>query len=88
MNESKTTERRSVPINERPMAYRIAALCLGIAAFFGLERGLHYLRDVPTINTLTTYIRNSGIDAGAIYYTEVDETADADVYMRSTFGRH
>ena len=79
-------ERR--PMAERPLSQRLMALCLGVAALFAFERGLHTLQDAPLINTLVTYISESGIDAGAIYYTEVEETADADVHMRSAFGRH
>lgn len=37
------------------------------------------------IRTLADYIDSSGIDAGAIYYTEVDEVGDADLMIRDTF---
>ena len=38
-----------------------------------------------SIQTLSTYIETSGIDAGAIYYTEVEEVGDADLAIRNTF---
>ncbi len=38
-----------------------------------------------TIRQLSTYIEESGIDAGAIYYTEVEEVGDADLAIRDTF---
>ncbi len=37
------------------------------------------------IQTLSTYINESGIDAGAIYYTEVEEVGEADLMIRDTF---
>ena len=38
-----------------------------------------------SIQTLSTYIDESGIDAGAIYYTEVEEVGEADLMIRDTF---
>lgn len=38
-----------------------------------------------SIRTLSDYIEASGIDAGAIYYTEVEEVGDADLVIRNTF---
>lgn len=34
---------------------------------------------------LGNYIEASGIDAGAIYYTEVEEVGEADLAIRNTF---
>jgi len=39
----------------------------------------------PSIKKLARYIDESGIDAGAIYYTEVEEVSDADLAVRNTF---
>ena len=41
-----------------------------------------------SIQTLSTYIDESGIDAGAIYYTEVEEVGEADLMIRDTFRFH
>lgn len=41
-----------------------------------------------SIQTLSKYIDESGIDAGAIYYTEVDEVGEADLMIRDTFRFH
>ena len=41
-----------------------------------------------SIQTLSTYIEESGIDAGAIYYTEVEEVGEADLMIRDTFRFH
>ncbi len=38
-----------------------------------------------SVRTLSDYISSSGIDAGAIYYTEVEEVGDADLMIRDTF---
>lgn len=38
-----------------------------------------------TMDRLGRYIRESGIDAGAIYYTEVGEVGEADLAIRNTF---
>lgn len=38
-----------------------------------------------SVRTLSNYIKASGIDAGAVYYTEVDEVGDADLMIRDTF---
>jgi hypothetical protein len=37
------------------------------------------------VRTLANYIKASGIDASAIYYTEVDEVGEADLMIRDTF---
>ncbi|MBW2467547.1 MAG: hypothetical protein JRF02_09620 [Deltaproteobacteria bacterium] len=42
-------------------------------------------KKVPAIDTLGKYITESGIDAGAIYYTEVEEVAEGDQGIRNTF---
>lgn len=37
-----------------------------------------------TMERLGAYIRESGIDAGALYYTEVGEVGEADLAVRDT----
>lgn len=37
------------------------------------------------VKTLADYIDASGIDASAIYYTEVEEVGEADLMIRNTF---
>ena len=44
-----------------------------------------YYEKSEYIKPLASYIHESGIDSGAIYYTEVDEVADADLMIRDTF---
>jgi hypothetical protein len=43
-----------------------------------------WLQRVPMINQLAKYIEESGIEAGAIYYTEVKEVSEAEANMRDT----
>ena len=37
------------------------------------------------VQTLSTYITENDIDAGAVYYTEVAEVGEADLMIRDTF---
>jgi len=41
------------------------------------------LQKIPVIGTLGTYIKESGIDAGALYYTEVKEVGESDQAIRN-----
>jgi hypothetical protein len=42
------------------------------------------LQRVPAINALTSYIEDSGINASALYYTGLDETAEAEMYLHES----
>jgi hypothetical protein len=42
------------------------------------------LQRVPAINALTSYIDDSGINASALYYTGLDETAEAEMYLHES----
>ena len=57
---------------------------LGIFIFiFGIAPWLQV--HISSVNQLSAFIRESGIDAGAIYYTEVEEVSRSDRLMRNTF---
>jgi len=43
-----------------------------------------WMQQIPAVNTLSLYIKESGIDAGALYYTEVDEVGESDMTVRNT----
>ncbi|TET39571.1 MAG: hypothetical protein E3J72_00150 [Planctomycetota bacterium] len=43
-----------------------------------------WIAQAPFVKPLTTFIDERNIDAGALFYTEVEEFSDADVYMRNT----
>jgi len=73
--------------HERSMARRWLMLLLGLLAPLALEWGLRSVREVPYVRPLIQHIAASGINAGGYYYTEIEETAEADVHMRSVFGR-
>lgn len=42
------------------------------------------LKRISTIGRLTAFVEESGIDAGALFYTEVEEAAYAEIGVRST----
>jgi hypothetical protein len=67
---------------------RWAALFLGVALILGFVFGLApWLQTFELISPLTDYVRESGIEAGALYYTEVEEVGDALVNIRSSLDR-
>ncbi len=39
---------------------------------------------IPWVRPLAEFILDSGIDAGALFYTEVEETGDAEMFMRNS----
>lgn len=62
-------------------------LGLGLLAIWLFVYGLApwLQRHVESLAVLSEYIRRSGIDATAIYYTEVEEVGEADRAIRNTF---
>lgn len=40
------------------------------------------MRDSPSVKPMADYISERGIEASALYYTEVEETGEAEVYLR------
>jgi hypothetical protein len=42
------------------------------------------LQRLPAVRSLTSYIEESGINASAIYYTGLDETAEAEMYLHAS----
>jgi hypothetical protein len=43
------------------------------------------MQNIPAVKILSSYIEESGIDASALYYTEVDEVGESDLAVRNTF---
>ncbi len=43
-----------------------------------------WIQKSPSVKPLADFIEESGIDASALFYTEVEEASDAELYMRST----
>ena len=41
----------------------------------------------PQVKPLAQFIEETGIDAGALYYTEIEETAEAEMYLHDA-GRY
>lgn len=43
-----------------------------------------WIQKSPSVKPLADFIEESGIDASALFYTEVEEASEAELYMRST----
>ncbi len=43
-----------------------------------------WMKRLPMVRSLTDFIEERGIDAGALYYTEVEEFAEAEAQMSNT----
>lgn len=76
---------------QKPTPKTMTKKCLSLLMWVGLIWAFAFVfapwlqRQSTTVQTLSTYIDESGIDAGAVYYTEVDEVSDADLMIRDTF---
>jgi len=42
------------------------------------------LQDLPLVRPLATFVEERDIDAGALYYTEIEEFAEAEINMNHT----
>ena len=61
---------------------------LGLAAIGGFIFGLApWMERFEPIGRICDAVRESGIDAGAFYYTDVDECAHAERFLRNSLGR-
>ena len=64
---------------------RWLAFLLGLVAIFLFVFGfIPWVSNTSAVQPLTRYVEESGIDAGALYYTEVEETGDAETFMRNS----
>ncbi len=59
--------------------------CLFLVWFFIFVFAPWLEERTPSIQRLGKYIDESGISAGALYYTEVEEVGEADLAVRNTF---
>ena len=41
-----------------------------------------WIQESPAVRPLADFIEETGIDAGALYYTEVEEASEAELHMR------
>lgn len=57
-------------------------LCIGLVAIFIFFVG-PWISRTPLYEPLGSFIEDNNIDAGALFYTEVEEFSSADVYMRN-----
>jgi hypothetical protein len=70
-----------LPSPIKKWAYLFACLFLVWAFIFVFAP---YMEKLPVIKPITKFIENSGIDAGALYYTEVEEASLAELNMYNT----
>jgi hypothetical protein len=61
------------------------AIWLALLWVFIFGLGPMIQKKIPALGILGSYIKESGIDAGAIYYTEVEEVGESDLAIRNTF---
>jgi hypothetical protein len=57
--------------------------CFGLVWFFIMVLAPIFQK-IPMVNDLSSYIEETGIDASALYYTEVEEAAMAELGARGT----
>jgi len=64
-----------------------AALAAGIAVIWAFVFVIApALQKNDMVRPMAEYVRESGIDASALYYTEVQETGEAEMYLRDALG--
>ncbi|UCG78040.1 MAG: hypothetical protein JSV21_10830 [Nitrospirota bacterium] len=68
------------------LRWAMMLFCLAIVWLF-IFVAAPAMQSSPMVEPLAVYINESGIDAGALYYTEIEETSEAEVYLRSVLKR-
>ncbi len=72
--------------HERTRAFRkwaALAVSLFVMWLFLFVIGPYFLK-TPAIAPLADFIEERGIDAGALYYTDIEEFSEADINMNNT----
>lgn len=86
---SQATIERGVPggLGDLPGALRKwAALAFGLALVWAFMFVIApQLQKNELVRPLAEYVRESGIEASALYYTGVQETGEAEAYLRDAF---
>ncbi len=72
---------RAPPASWRRWTAFLLGVLLLLGALFAISQSVER---VPLLRPLGKFILESGIDAGALFYTELDETGDAETYMRNS----
>ena len=72
-------------INERSTVRRLFSLLLSIFIIwiFLFILGPR-LQLIPMVRPLITFVESRDIDAGAYYYTDIEEFSEADIHMNNT----
>ncbi len=71
---------------ERPALWRRwAALLLGVMLILGFMFGIvPWAERLPFVRPLVEFIEESGINVQGLFYTDVEETGDAETYLRDS----
>ena len=73
------------PIRPSEIVKRWLYLFLGIGFILIFAFGIApWLEQRPAIKPMVEFVEESGIDASALFYTEVEESGDAETHMRNT----
>lgn len=84
MNVNLTNADATRPRNGPSRLRAWLRLCLGLAVIWFCVFVLGpWLERIPTIGRMHDHIRENSIDATALYYTEVEEFAEAETHIRS-----
>lgn len=68
-----------------PLWRRWAALLFGVSLILVFMFGIvPWVERLPSVRPLVEFIEESGINVQGLFYTEVEETGDAENYMRNT----
>lgn len=83
MNKNVRIQQPDRPEGLSGMLRKWTALALGIALIWVFIFVLApWLQNTEAVKPLAEYVRESDIDASALYYTDVKETGEAEVYLR------
>ncbi len=68
-----------------PLWRRWAALLLGVSLILIFMFGIvPWVERLPFVRPLVEFIEESGINVQGLFYTEVEETGDAENYLRNS----
>jgi len=83
--ETKISINTQKPLPSDDMPRRVANLMLGILLILLFIFGIAPLMDrLPLVQPLVQFVDNREIDAGALYYTDIEEFATAAAHMENT----
>ena len=83
---NREKEMPNVPYNLAGLLRKWATLLAGLAVVWAFIFVIApQLQKNELVRPLAEYVRESGIEASALYYTGVKETGEAEIYLRDAF---